>query len=132
MAKRNKSQQRSNRYSIQDYDIRPVTQKDTWCLTRTKNGEIPPGKFPFGYIVTIPYIPSQTLPLEDVDGYIVRTKKHCGTFMLQIIGKEIARHYNINSFSVQPSRMGNKKHSKNKLCRVLNIRNLDKVVNIRY
>ena len=74
MAKRNKKQQQSNRYSLLDCEIRPVTKSDKWCQRKMPKGQIPVGDAPWGYVVTIPYCPNENTFLDNVDGYIVRTK----------------------------------------------------------
>lgn len=126
MAKRNKSQQRSNKFSFQECDVRPVTENDKWCLRKLKDGRIPPGKEPYGYIVTVPFLPDAILNFGDIEGRIVRTKKHCGTFMLQIIRNDDERNYALNSYSIPSSRSGKKKRNKKKRSRILHVSNLDK------
>lgn len=115
MAKKNKSQQRqSNKPSVTEPQLRPATEKDKWCLIKKPfNGAVCNTKAPYGYVMTIPYIPSQLQDLGNVDGFVVRTKKHCGCFLLQIIPKETAREYCINSYAIpKPSRRNKKRHSR--------------------
>ena len=130
MSKRSKKQQQqSNRYSTTDCEIRPVTKNDKWCQRRVpRNGELV-GDAPFGYIVTIPYLPNQNTFLEGIDGRIVRSKKHCGKLLLQVIMKNDDNpQYGIGSFTRhEPNRSAkNRKKSKTKIYRIWNIRNLDK------
>lgn len=130
MSKRNKKQQQqSNRCSMNTFEVRPVTKSDKWCQIKIpRNGELI-GDAPFGYIVTIPYLPNQKTFLENVDGYIVRTKKHCGMLLLQVIMKKgWTPAYGINSFTRhEPNASCNKRKNKKKLYRILNIRNLGKI-----
>lgn len=127
MAKRNKTQQQSNRYSLLECEIRPVTKADKWCKRKMPKGQVPTGNVPFGYVVTIPYCPNQNTFLDNVDGYIVRSKKHCGNLLLQVIKKDFAPKYGVKSFSRQePYVSSRKRKNKKKLYRVLNIRNLRK------
>ena len=115
MAKKNKSQQRkSNKPSVAEPQLSPVTEEDKWCLIKKPyDGGTINSEAPYGYVMTIPYIPSMYQNLGNVDGYVVRTKKHCGNFLLQIIPKETAREYGINSYATPtPSRRNKKKHSR--------------------
>lgn len=126
MSKRCKKQkhQKSNQCSLQSLEIRPVTKTDEWCWIKIPyNGVIPQSKAPFGYIVTIPYLPNQNIFLEDVDGYIVRSKKHCGQLLLQVILKLEAPQYGVSSYSEPGARKG---RNKKRFYRILNIRNLSK------
>ena len=123
MAKRNKSQQRSTKYSAKEREVRPVTESNTWCLfKKPRDGIVLNPKAPYGYVVTIPYIPNQLKKIGNVNGYIVRTKKHCGSFLMQVISRETAREYGIQSYSIpMPSRRNKKKHS-----RIMHMLNLEK------
>lgn len=115
MSKKNKSQQRkSNSPSVTEPTIRPVTEADKWCLIRKPfNGKVINSTAPYGYVMTIPYIPNQFENLGNVDGFVIRTKKHCGCFLLQIIPKETAREYGINSYAIPtPSQRNKKRHSR--------------------
>ena len=73
--------QQSNGFSLLDCEIRPVTKFDKWCQRKMPKGQIPVGDAPWGYVVTIPYCPNENTFLDNVDGYIVRTKKHCGNLL---------------------------------------------------
>ena len=130
MAKRNKKQQQqSNRCSSTDCEIRPVTKSDKWCQRRVpRNGQLV-GEAPFGYIVTIPYLPNQNTFLDDINGRIVRSKKHCGKLLLQVIMKsEDNPQYGVGSFARHEPNVSvyKRRRNKKKLYRILNIRNLDK------
>lgn len=82
---------------------------------------------PFGYIVTIPHCPNQNTILDDIDGYIVRSKKHCGKLLLQIIKKDWAPQYGVKSAARrEPNARKEKRRNKKKLYRILSIKNLDK------
>jgi hypothetical protein len=126
MAKRNKQLQ-SDRYSLLDCEIRPVTKKDKWCQRKLPKGKDPIGDAPWGYIVTIPYLPNQNMFLDNVDGYIIRSKKHCGNLLLQVIKKDYAPQYGLKSFTRQEPNVSKKKRrNKKKVYRILNIRNFRK------
>ena len=130
MAKRNKKQQQqSNRCSSTDCEIRPVTKSDKWCQRRVpRNGQLV-GEAPFGYIVTIPYLPKQNTWLDGINGRIVRSKKHCGKLLLQVIMKrEDNPQYGVGSFARHEPNVSvyKRRRNKKKLYRILNIRNLDK------
>lgn len=129
MAKRSKKQQQSNRCSSTDCEIRPVTKSDKWCQRKVpRNGQLI-GEAPFGYIVTIPYLPKQNIWLEGINGHIVRSKKHCGKLLLQVIMKsEYNPQYGVGSFARHEPNVSvyKKRRNKKKLYRILNIRNLDK------
>lgn len=124
MAKR-KKQLQSARYTLLDCEIRPVRKTDKWCQRKLIKGQLPTGEAPWGYVVTIPYLPHLNTFLDDVDGYIVRSKKHCGKLLLQVVKKDYAPQYGIKSFSRQEEYVCKKKRAnKKKLYRILNIRNL--------
>ena len=126
MSKRNKQLQ-SDRCSLLDCEIRPVKKTDKWCQRKLFKGQVPVGDAPWGYIVTIPYCPKQNTFLDNVDGYIVRSKKHCGNLLLQVVKKEYAPKYGVKSFIRQePNVSKRKRKNKKKLYRILNIRNLRK------
>ena len=114
MAKRNKKQQQqSNRYSATDCEIRPVTKSDKWCQRR----------------VPRPYLPKQNTWLDGINGRIVRSKKHCGKLLLQVIMKsEDNPQYGVGSFARHEPNVSvyKRRRNKKKLYRILNIRNLDK------
>lgn len=98
MAKRNKEKQQSYRYSLLDCERRPVTKADKWCqIKEMSNGQKPIDDAPWGYVVTIPYCPNKNTFLDDVDGYIIRCKKHCGKLLLQVIPKRFAPKYGVKS-----------------------------------
>lgn len=127
MYNRNSQQQQSNRYSLLDCEIRPVARTDKWCKRKLLNGQVPTGDAPFGYVVTIPYCPNKNTFLDNIDGYIVRSKKHCGNLLLQVIPKRFSPKYGIKSFTrYEPHASSRKRKKKKKLYRVLNIRNLNK------
>lgn len=126
MSKRNKQLQ-SDRCSLLECEIRPVKKTDKWCQRKKVKGEEPVGDAPWGYIVTIPYCPNQNTFLDNVDGYIVRSKKHCGNLLLQIVKKEYAPKYGVKSFARQETKVSKRKRkNKKKLYRILNIRNFSK------
>lgn len=127
MNKRNQHMQ-SDRYSLLDCEIRPVNKNDKWCY----HSEIPAeGEAPWGYVITIPYVPNVNTVLDHVDGHIIRCKKHCGKLFLQVVKKEFAPKYGVKSFerpygtiSVCKGKRSGKKHN-----RILNIRNFNKSEN---
>ncbi len=131
MPKRNKKkQQQSNRYSLLDCEIRPVTKSDKWCQRKMPKGQIPVGDAPWGYVVTIPYCPNQNTFLDNVDGYIVRTKKHCDNLLLQVIKKSSAPEYGVKSNAGrEPNASKRKRKNKKRLYRNLCIKNLNKLEN---
>ena len=124
---RNKQLQ-SDRCSLRDCEIRPVKETDKWCQRRKLfKGQVPVGDAPWGYIVTIPYCPGQNTFLDNVDGYIVRSKKHCGNLLLQVVNKKNAPQYGVKSFARQePNVSKRKRKNKKKLYRILNIRKFRK------
>lgn len=125
--KRNKKQQKSNRYSLLDCEIRPVTEADKWCKIKKPKGQVPVGDAPFGYIVTVPYCPNKNTFLDNVDGYIVRSKKHCGNLLLQVIKKDFTPDYGIKSAArIEPDTRKGKRKNKKKLYRIMSIKNLSK------
>ena len=126
MSKRIKQSQ-MDRFSLSDFEMRPVQKTDKWCQKKLINGHIPVGDTPWGYIVTIPFVPNKNTFLDNVDGYIVRSKKHCGQLLLQVIMKEQSPKYGVKSFSRQePNANKRKRKNKKKLYRILNIRNFHK------
>ena len=126
MSKRNKQLQ-SDRYSLLDCEIRPVQKTDKWCKRKLLKGQIPVGDAPWGYIVTVPYLPNQNIFLDNVDGYIIRSKKHCGNLLLQVVKEDYAPKYGVKSFARQePNVSKRKRRNKKKLYRILNIRNFRK------
>lgn len=126
MSKRNKQLQ-SDRFSMLDYEIRPVKKTDKWCQKKIPKGQEPTGEAPWGYVATIPYVPNQDTFLDNVDGYIIRSKKHCGKLLLQVIKKDYAPKYGVKSFTRQePNASKRKRKNKKKLYRILNIRNFRK------
>ena len=128
MANRNKKQQQSKRYSLLDCEVRPVTKSDKWCQRKMPEGQIPAGDAPWGYVVTIPYYPNQNTFLDNVEGYIVRTKKRCGKLLLQVIKKDYAPEYGVKSTARrEPNASKRKRKNKKKLYRNLTIKNLDKL-----
>ena len=126
MSKRNKQLQ-SDRYSLLDCEIRPVQKTDKWCQRKLLKGQFPVGDAPWGYIVTIPYLPNQNIFLDNIDGYIIRSKKHCGNLLLQVVKKDYAPKYGVKSFARQePNVSKRKRRNKKKFYRILNIRNFRK------
>lgn len=115
MARRSKKQQQSNRFSLLDCDVRPVTKADKWCRHRMPEGDV--GNAPFGYVVTIPYCPNKNTVLDNVDGYIVRTKKYKGNLLLQVIKKDFAPEYGVKSTSRRRKKQNE---------RIMSIKNLHK------
>ncbi|MDE5830459.1 MAG: hypothetical protein K2H53_01940, partial [Clostridia bacterium] len=129
MAKQKKKRQQSNRYSLLECEIRTVTKSksDSWCKRKMPKGLIPAGDAPWGYVITIPYCPNQNIFLDDVDGYIVRTKMHCGNLLLQVIKKDSAPEYGVKSAAkLEPNVSSEKRKNKKKMYRVLSIKNLNK------
>lgn len=123
MARHNKKQQPSNHYSLSSCEKRPVTKKDTWCERKGMlNGIVPSGVAPWGYVVTIPYCPNQNTYLEEVDGIIVRTKRHCGKLLLQVVEKDNSPKYGVKSTAITKKGSQNKKGR----ARIVGIRNLCK------
>ncbi len=123
MAKR-KKQLKSDGVSALGFETRPVEKTDKWCRKPLDaNGQIPFGEAPWGYVVTIPYVPNQNMLLGKIDGYIVRCKKHCGSLLLQVVPKSYAPKYGVASFTRLEKRS---RKRKNKRCRILNIRNFHK------
>jgi hypothetical protein len=111
-----------------DCKTRPVKKSDKWCQRKLVNGKVPVGNAPWGYIVAIPNCPEKYKLLENVDGYIVRSKKHCGDFLLQVIKKEDSPQYAINSFIRQEKCVSKKKRKAKKRFRhILNINNFRKI-----
>lgn len=127
-----------NKYSFPKCERRPVEKRDKWCKRKMKNGKIPVGKAPWGYIMTIPFIPGKNTLLESVDGVIVRSKIHCGMLLVQVVDKENAPEYGVKSFSRQDddntkqkestekSKKKGKKKKIKKHHRIININNLNK------
>ncbi len=60
-------------------------------------GRVPAGEAPWGYVVTVPFCPNQRKILEDVNGYIIRTKKKCGNLLLQVVVGHWAPSYGIKA-----------------------------------
>ena len=121
MYKRNEQLQ-ADRYSLLDCEIRPVKETDKWC----RHGLSPvEDDAPWGYVVTIPYVPNLSMILENVDGHIIRVKKHCGKLLLQVVKKNFAPKYGIKSYEGYEANVG-KKRRKKKNNRILNIRNFRK------
>lgn len=125
MAKRKK---RINPKSLKDCTTRPVKRSDKWCNTPVGiNGKVPSGDAPYGFIVTIPYCPEKNTLLDNIDGVIVRSKKHMGNLLLQVVKTEDAPKYGVKSFARHEPNAGKRKRDKkNKLYRILNIRNFRK------
>jgi len=119
------TQQSKNQYSLQDCEWRLVTEKDKWCkISRPKSGDNNPA--PNGYVVLVPTIPNKNTVLENVGGIIIRSKKHCGQLMLQVVQKR-NELYGIASFARhEPNASKRKRKNKKKLYRVLNIQNMNK------
>lgn len=127
MSKRKKSNCNPIGISCSECEIRPVTRSDKWCQRKLPRGKEPIGDAPFGYIVTVPYLPNQNTFLDNIDGYIVRSKKHCGNLLLQVIKKDGAPQYGVKSFTRhEPNVSSRKRKKKKKLYRILNIRDLRK------
>lgn len=122
MYKRNKQLQ-ADRYSLLNCEIRPVTESDKWC----HHGLIPAeDEAPWGYVITIPYSNNQNLILENVDGYIIRSKKHCGKLLLQVVRRKFAPKYGVESYERQHVNGGVKPKRRKKNSQILNIRNFRK------
>ena len=123
MAKRNKKQQQSNRYSLLDCEKRPVTETDKWCqIKKMSSGQKPIGDAPFGYVVTIPYCPNENTFLDDVGGCIVRCKYDGSKILLQVISKRFAPKYGVKSTALNVRG----KQNKRRLNRIFCIKNLSK------
>lgn len=129
MAKQKKrnTQQSVNRYSLQECERRPVKKSDKWCYIISKpkvNMDNHPA--PYGYIVTIPFLPNVNTQLEGVEGTIIRSKKHCGSLLLQVVPTRFGAQ-GIGSFTrPEPNASKKKRKYKKKLYRILNIRNMQK------
>ena len=106
MSERNQQLQ-SDRYSLLDCERRPVNENDKWCY----QSDI----FPWGEVVTIPFVPAQNMVLKDVGGHIIRSKKHRGNLLLQVVKTDLAPKYGVKSFRRLDS-----------VASILNIRNFDK------
>ena len=110
------------------WKMRPVEASDKWCERKgLYNGRIPEGKDPWGYILTIPYIPNQNMYLEEYDGYfVVRTKKRGKNMLLQIVpGKgNVVPRYGVKSFTRADRIAKRKGHkiSKTKYGRIVHMR----------
>ncbi len=132
MTKRNNPKSKSSKqylpkYSFTESEMRPVTEKDKWCLRRDFPPNVPIPHPKWGYVLTIPFIPNQLQTcLEGVDGYIIRSKLHCRKLLLQVIPKRYAPAYGITSVPVQHPKIKGKKFNKKNLARILNVRNLRK------
>ena len=129
MAEQEERWQQSNRYSLLESEIRPVTESDIWCRRKMPKGRIPAGDDPWGYVITIPYCPNQNTFLDYVDGYIIiRTKKDGDNFLLQVIEKKSAPNYGIKAYGIEaatklePNASSKKRKNKN----ILSIKNLTK------
>ena len=114
-------------YSLLNCERRPVEKTDKWCQRKLVNGHVPVGDAPWGYIVTIPYCPNKNMFLDDVDGYIVRSKKHSGKLLLQVVEKDYAPKYGVKSFAREEPNFNKRKRKKTKKYgRILNIKNFRK------
>lgn len=109
-----------------NWEMRPVTKKDRWCKIRIPPNKELVGNAPFGYIVTIPYIPNKNIQLGNiVEGTIVRTKKHCGKFLLQVIPNTVSAvyfKYEVDSYTRNESFVNKRKRRKGKLYRIINVK----------
>lgn len=90
---------------LREHDIRPVTDKDTWCRGY-KNGN--------GYIITIPYFENKTLFKRRLYACIVRVKKQGNNILVQLVEHNVCRYYKIYSYTPICSKA------------ILNIKNLNK------
>jgi len=124
-------QQSVNQYSLKECERRPVERTDKWCkIMSMSNDHMSDTPAPYGYVVTIPFIPNQNTILKDVGGIIVRSKKRCGNFLLQVVPKISSwahPSYGIVSFTRhEPNAGKGKRKNKKRLYRILSIRNLHK------
>ena len=123
MSKRAKKQkQRPISYLNQDFKIRPVKSSDKWCRFKPIIDETYDHDAPYGYIITIPFIPHKKLPLEDMNGYIIRTKKHCGSFLLQVVKKDLlwsSPDYFINSYMAETKKKHRRKQHNSRVVHVV-------------
>lgn len=129
MPKRAKRISPSVTIDLSQFERRPVKESDKWCVhDGFKTGHVRPGSAPWGYIVTIPYLPNKDSMLSGIDGCIVRTKKHCGNLLLQILPSENSPAvYGVQSFGRNEPRLGKaKKRQRKQLFRVFHPRNLAK------
>ena len=118
MSKR-KSQLKSDGSLLFEYKWRPVTSKDEWCKRKSRGQVF--GDAPWGYVVTIPYIPNENKELGSFGGYIVRCKKREGKLLLQVVKKGRGPKYWIRSFTTKKEANVSPKASKTKQYRIINI-----------
>lgn len=75
---------------LREYNIRPVTDKDTWCL-RGKNGNN-------GYIITLPFLRNRRLFEKTISARIVRAKKIGDHILVQLMKHNVSRTYVIYTY----------------------------------
>lgn len=112
------------RYPVENFDVRPVTDKDKWCYRPTRlNGE-PVSSEVWGYVMTIPSVSQgRNMILKGIEGYtILRTKKFQGQLLLQIVLTCNPIQYGISSQTQE----GQSKQNMKKKQQILSIRNLQK------
>ena len=129
MSKQNRRLSPFQTIDLSAFEKRPVTKADKWCEKKgLQTGHVRSGSAPWGYIVTIPYLPSKDSLFSGYDGYIVRTKKHCGKFLLQVLPRERSNAvYGVQSFGRnEPHISKAKRRKKKQLFRILHPRNLIK------
>lgn len=122
-------QQQSSRYSFDVLEKRPVTNHDDWCHIPIHRRGKPVFPSDWGYVVIIPNLPKENVLLEGFEDFcIVRCKKDGNRFLLQVVRSRypMSRKYGIGSYPIPVPRDSKKTHSKKKLCRIWNIRNLSK------
>jgi hypothetical protein len=86
MAKKSKKKQevRPIICNLQDLQLRPVTKKDTWCRFDKPNDDNPDAIY--GYVASMPIGKMKRTIISGIeDGFIVRTKRFCNNFLLQIV-----------------------------------------------
>lgn len=127
MGRRKKKKQQKSKGCIAEYEMRKVEDRDKWCKRRLPKDDMPQCEAPFGYVITVPSCPSENTVLDNVKGYvIIRSKKHLGKVMLQVVKKEKAPQYGIKSGARQEKKGKKKRRNKKKLNRIISVKNLRK------
>ena len=111
-------------YPIENFDVRPVTEKDKWCYRPTMRNNHPVSPEEWGYVMTIPSITQgRNTILKGIEGYtILRSKKFQGQLLLQIVLTCNPKQYGISS----QNREGKSKHNMKKKQHIFSIRNFQK------
>lgn len=134
MARQQSKEATKSKHFFESLNARPVTREDKWCDRPTQICGRPALEGEWGYIITLPYLPSRNILLDGIQGYaIVRCKKYKKQFLLQIVRRKFSENYlfyyggyGMSSHAILPSRDGKKKKNKKKIARIWNIRNLNK------